>query len=64
MYDLDMISPIKAMVGIMSFDVILSVANDLEPSWMGTSNVNLWQHPMGLNFRALSVDFEVRYVSP
>ena len=39
-YDVDMISPLKANVHIM-----LSVANDMEPSWMGTSNVNIWQNP-------------------
>jgi hypothetical protein len=52
-----MISQIKASADITLFDVILSVANDLEPSWMGTSNVALWQHPRGLKFRALPVDF-------
>ena len=44
------IGPIKAIVDITGFDVILSVANDLEPSWMDTSNVTLWQHPRALNF--------------
>ena len=42
------------------FDVILSVANDLEPSWMGTSIITLWQHPRDLNFRALPLDLAVK----
>jgi hypothetical protein len=41
-----MISPTKATVAIMGFDVILSVANDLEPSWMVT-NITPWQNPRG-----------------
>ena len=42
-----MISPIKTTVDIRWFDVNLFVANDLEPSWLGTSNVTPWQHPKG-----------------
>jgi hypothetical protein len=41
------------------YNIILSVTNDLEPFWMGTSNVSLWQHSKGLNYRALPVDFAV-----
>ena len=57
-YDLDMISPIKATVDIKWYDIILSVANDLEPTWMDT-NVTLWQQPRGLNFRVLPLDSAV-----
>jgi hypothetical protein len=41
-YDVDMISPIKAKADITLFEVILSVANDLEPFKMCTSIVSLW----------------------
>jgi hypothetical protein len=50
-------SPIKATVDITWFDILLFVANDLEPSWTGTSNVSLCQHPRGLNFQSLTIDF-------
>ena len=58
-----MISPIKATVDITWFDVILSVANDLEPSWMGTSNVTLWQHSTRLEFSSSTLRFGSDVVS-
>jgi hypothetical protein len=35
----------------MCIDIILSVANDLDPSWMGTFNVNLQAALKGLEYR-------------
>ena len=54
-----MMTACLAMIDITCFDIILSVANDLEPSWMETSNVDLWQQPRDLHFQALLVDFAV-----
>ena len=45
----------------MWFDVILSVANDLEPSWMGTSNITLWQNPRGKHFWAPTLELGMMY---
>ena len=47
-YYIDMICPIKATADIMWFDVIVSVSNDLEPCWIGTSNVKSMAAPKGL----------------
>ena len=51
-----MISPIKVAVD-MWFDIILSVGNDLEPSWLGTSNVTLIAAPKGLAFSSSTLRF-------